>query len=163
MEFKTFIALLISFLLISTAFSQDKKQESENNKKDEWKYIGSTVFDSPESINVNSYFNENKIEKDGQIVKFQLKETPNKPIPFFKKVYALMYDYNPDKYADFTYLITFFEGNCRERTLRIYRQEIWGTKNTEEPIHIFRLEREFEKVRSGSSKEDDLLKACRKK
>jgi hypothetical protein len=161
-KLKSFITILASLLLISNAFGQDTPKNDKKVKKDKWKYVGSAVVDVRLGINVESYFNENKVEKNEQSVKFQIKEQPDKPIAFFKKIFARLYEFNPDRYAGFTHLITFFEGNCLERTLKVKQQEVWGTKNKEEPIITFKVEREPERVRPGSSKESDLLKACRK-
>ncbi len=163
MKFKTLTVLLLSLFLGLSVSAQDEAESKKDQKKDKWKYVGSTVYDARQSINVDSYFNENKVERTDQTVKFQIKEQPDKPIPFFKSVFAKLYEFNPDKYADFTHLITHFEGNCREKTLRVTHQEVWGTKNEAEPIITFTVEREFEPVRNGSSKEKDLLKACRTK
>ena len=155
--------ILISLILTGAVSGQSTGKNAKKVKKEKWKYLGSSTYDVRRGISVDSYFSKKRVERDGQNIKFQIKEQPEKPILFFKTVFARLYEINPDKYADFTHLITFFDGHCLERTLKVKQQEVWGSKNFQEPIITFKVERELKKVRPGSSKESDLLLACRTK
>lgn len=155
-------SLLIGLVLIPAAFGQKSgKKKDKKPDDDHWQYVGSSVFDVRREIKVDSYFNEKEIGKEGDRVRFQIMERPDKPILFAKAVFGRLYEFRPERYAVFTHLITFFEGDCRQRVLRVYGQQAWGSADPEKPLHDFRIEREFEKVRPGSSKESDLLRACR--
>lgn len=133
-----------------------------NKNKEEWTYVGTIDLDRNQDLEVHSFINFSKIVRDNDFVGFWIIEKSTSPELFFKITFPALFKVSPEDYKDFSYLLTYYEGNCKKRESRIVTQQI-RAETANKPLLTLDLPKSYKPVTPGSQGEVQLEMACKGK